>query len=198
MSVGEPITACLAPSEVGSTFAEGGRGSAGSVPNVTVWFIDGSRLVHSTVSPTPTTIVPRPKRIRDAVWEPAPVVVTISPIPAATSPGVPRPSRGLLNQPTLLFLSLLIIVGLVVGKWLGYIKNMNHSGHVRVSQAYELEVPCRRELHSICRGNWVGYQYSRVYAGRTIKTGSIGCSAWTPDLHSPSGTEQCRPHLAGS
>ena len=81
----ELITACRAPSKVGSTFAEGGRGSAGSVPKVTVWLIDGSRLVHSTVSPTPTTIVSCPKRIRDAVCEPAPVMVTISPTPAATS-----------------------------------------------------------------------------------------------------------------
>src|SRR6202521_5330331 len=86
LSVGEPMTACLAPSEVGSTFAEGGRGSAGSAPKVTVWLIDGSSIVHSTVSPTRTKMVPRRKRISDAVCEPAPVVVTISPIPAATSP----------------------------------------------------------------------------------------------------------------
>src|SRR6266478_6879317 len=84
LSAGELITASLAPSEVGSTFAERGRGSAGSAPKVTVWLIDGSRLVHSTVSPTRTTIVCRTKRIRDKVCEPAPVVVTILPIPAAT------------------------------------------------------------------------------------------------------------------
>src|SRR6266403_1996309 len=84
LSVGEPIVACLAPSNVGVTPGETGRGSAGSVPKVTVWLIDGSRLVHSTVSPTRTTIVCRTKRIRDTVCEPAPVVVTILPIPAAT------------------------------------------------------------------------------------------------------------------
>src|ERR1700751_6324476 len=88
----EPITACLAPSKVGVTFADAGRGSAGSVPKVTVWFMDGSKLVHSTVSPTRTTIVCRTKRIRDTVCEPAPVVVTTLPIPATTS--VPSASQG--------------------------------------------------------------------------------------------------------
>src|SRR5215469_14435657 len=79
LSPGVLITACLAPSEVSTTFVEGGRGSSGSTPKVTVWLIDGSRLVHSTVSPTRTINVPRRKRISDAVCEPAPVVVTISP-----------------------------------------------------------------------------------------------------------------------
>lgn len=74
LSAGEPITACLAPSELVVTFAEGGLGSAGSAPNATVWLIEGSSIVHSTVSPTLTTIVLRRKRISDAVSNPAPVV----------------------------------------------------------------------------------------------------------------------------
>src|SRR6476661_4844688 len=86
LSEDELITACRAPSDEGTTPAEGGRGSAGSVPNVTVWLIDGSRLAHSTVSPTRTTTTLRAKRISDAVCDPAPVIVTIAPIPAATLP----------------------------------------------------------------------------------------------------------------
>jgi len=85
LSVVELIVACLAPSEVGVTPAEGGLGSAGSFPKVTVWFIEGSKLAHSTVSPTRTMIIGRTKRIKDIVCEPAPVVVTTSPIPTATS-----------------------------------------------------------------------------------------------------------------
>jgi hypothetical protein len=38
LAEGEAMIAWRAPSESGSTLAEGGRGSAGSVPNVTVWF----------------------------------------------------------------------------------------------------------------------------------------------------------------
>src|SRR5207245_6212256 len=34
---------------------DGARGSAGSVPKVTVCGVDGSKFVHSTVSPTRTT-----------------------------------------------------------------------------------------------------------------------------------------------
>jgi hypothetical protein len=84
------MIAWFAPSGVGRTFVEGGRGSAGSAPNVTVWFIEGSRFLHSTVSPTRTTIVSRKNRISDAVCEPAPVIVTISPKPTATSLFCPR------------------------------------------------------------------------------------------------------------
>jgi hypothetical protein len=36
LPVSELITACLAPSELRFTLSEGGRGSVGSVPNVTV------------------------------------------------------------------------------------------------------------------------------------------------------------------
>ncbi len=50
----ELITACLlTPSEPGCTLIEGGRGSAGSVPKVTVWLIDGSRFVHTPPGPDP-------------------------------------------------------------------------------------------------------------------------------------------------
>ncbi|HTS30871.1 MAG TPA: hypothetical protein VMH81_33595 [Bryobacteraceae bacterium] len=43
------------------------HGDAGSAPNVTVWLSDGSRFVHSTVSPTRTTIWLCRKRWSDAV-----------------------------------------------------------------------------------------------------------------------------------
>src|SRR5205085_9669872 len=80
----DAIVASRGPTDVGDTFADAGRGSAGSVPKVTVWLMDGSRLVHTTVSPTCTTIVRRKKRIKDAVCDPAPLVTT-SPIPTATT-----------------------------------------------------------------------------------------------------------------
>src|SRR5262245_25449413 len=85
LSVGEAITAPRAPSDVSDTLADGGRGSAGSAPKVTVWLIEGSRLVHSTVSPTCTTTTFRLNRISDAVCEPAPLIVMTSPMPAATA-----------------------------------------------------------------------------------------------------------------
>src|SRR5262245_21373544 len=86
LSEGEPTTACRAPSDVSDTPTDGGRGSAGSVPKVTVWLIDGSRLVHSTVSPTETTTTLFRNRISDAVCAPAPDSVTTAPSPAATPP----------------------------------------------------------------------------------------------------------------
>src|SRR5262252_11056314 len=87
LSEGELMTAVRAPSAVrdDDTFS-GGRGSAGSVPKVTVWLIEGSRLVHSTVSPTRTTTTFFENRINDADCEPAPLIVITSPIPAAMPP----------------------------------------------------------------------------------------------------------------
>src|SRR5690349_7864659 len=83
------MIAWRAPSAVLVTPADGGRGSTGSVPKVTVWLIEGSRLVHSTVSPTRTMIKRGGNRIRDAVDEPAPDVVSTIPTPAAAWPDSP-------------------------------------------------------------------------------------------------------------
>src|SRR5437867_283583 len=81
---GELSTAVLAPSTTTVTSPEGGWGIAGSVPNVTVWGVTGSKFVHSTVSPTRTTIVPCRNRFTDMVCVP-PLVATIAPMPAVTS-----------------------------------------------------------------------------------------------------------------
>jgi len=158
LSAGEVITACLAPSAVGDTFADGGLGSSGSMPKVTVWFIDGSRLVHSTVSPTCTTIVRRWNRISDAVWEPAPVVVTISPIPAATSlpfiavvPANPPEATGICQQYYSLALRLTVIELLIMAQDRGRVENMDHPGHIRVDQTDKFEVPRSRKGHGIGR-----------------------------------------------
>src|SRR5690242_18136946 len=76
LSDGETMVAARAPSVVSETFADAGRGSTGSVPNVTVWLIEGSRFAHSTVSPTFTSMTLRSNRINDASCDPAPVIVT--------------------------------------------------------------------------------------------------------------------------
>src|SRR5213083_678428 len=63
LTTGGLSTACLDPSESKDTSAEGGKGFKGATPNVTVCGVTGSKSVHSTVSPTWTTVVPGKKRI---------------------------------------------------------------------------------------------------------------------------------------
>lgn len=63
LSVGELTVACSAPSGSMVTFAEGGMRLAGSTPKVIVCGVIGSSFVHSTVSPTCTTLSGCMKRI---------------------------------------------------------------------------------------------------------------------------------------
>src|SRR5689334_20938882 len=110
-----------------------------------------------------------------------------------TSPAVQ--ARGVRKQQRLFPQGLLIVESLVMRQGLEQVKNMNHSGHVRVKQANEFEVAGSRETDGIgwrIRRYLVNQQDSRCDARGTIKAGSIRCNAGASNRNAEDWTESRR------